>query len=149
MIPELLAKHGLYHLTACTGSIPYVAPEVAKREPYNEKCDVYSFGMLFWEILELKSALEAFPSPIKTPLDYGRVVLKGGCRPAIRSKWPLFTRQVLKMSWVTSISQRPSMSQICTMLQADLKKMTTDVKVVDRSAHMMQKSSRSWHGRSV
>mmetsp|Transcript_2086 Transcript_2086/g.3301 ORF Transcript_2086/g.3301 Transcript_2086/m.3301 type:complete len:158 (+) Transcript_2086:1036-1509(+) len=144
MTPDLLAKNGLYHLTACTGSLPYIAPEVANRIPYNEKSDVFGFGMLFWEILALKSALDAFPTTIKTRRDYGELVVKNGCRPAIKSKWPVFTKQILRTSWLKDIAKRPSMCQICTMLQADLKKMTTDRSIVNRSQHMMQRSTRSW-----
>jgi serine/threonine protein kinase len=30
-----------------------MAPEVGMEEPYNELCDVYSFGVLFWEMMTL------------------------------------------------------------------------------------------------
>ena len=33
-----------------TGSLRYMAPEVANCQPYNQKADVYSFGKLFWII---------------------------------------------------------------------------------------------------
>ena len=44
----------LYQLTGLTGSIRYMAPEVAFRKPYNLKCDVYSFGLLLFEMIALK-----------------------------------------------------------------------------------------------
>ena len=43
-----------YNLTANVGSIPYMAPEVVLGNPYNEKCDVFSFGILLYEIISLK-----------------------------------------------------------------------------------------------
>ncbi|KAM8717177.1 hypothetical protein ACLKA7_003960 [Drosophila subpalustris] len=37
--------------TANTGTANYMAPEVAKGVEYDAKCDVYSFGIIFWEIM--------------------------------------------------------------------------------------------------
>lgn len=33
------------------GTYVYMAPEVVQCEPYNEKCDVYSFGIILNELL--------------------------------------------------------------------------------------------------
>ncbi|POG80827.1 hypothetical protein GLOIN_2v1512908 [Rhizophagus irregularis DAOM 181602=DAOM 197198] len=43
------------------GQIRYSAPEILKRTPgfkYNNKCEVYSFGILLWEISEEKTPYE-------------------------------------------------------------------------------------------
>jgi len=40
-----------YRMTGNTGSLAYMAPEVALRKPYNEKVDVYSFAILLWQML--------------------------------------------------------------------------------------------------
>ncbi|PKI52832.1 hypothetical protein CRG98_026780 [Punica granatum] len=32
----------------------WMAPEVLRNEPSNEKCDVYSFGVILWELITLK-----------------------------------------------------------------------------------------------
>ena len=42
---------GTYQLTGCTGSLRYMAPEVALSKPYNEKVDIYSFGMILYQII--------------------------------------------------------------------------------------------------
>src|SRR3569832_993798 len=42
-----------YNLTARTGSIPYMAPEVVECQPYDQKCDVFSFAILLWVFLVL------------------------------------------------------------------------------------------------
>ena len=36
----------VYEMSGETGSLRYMAPEVADALPYNHKADVYSFGML-------------------------------------------------------------------------------------------------------
>ena len=41
-------------MTAEAGSYRYMAPEVFRHEPYNEKCDVYSFAMICYYLLRLK-----------------------------------------------------------------------------------------------
>ncbi|CAB4414882.1 unnamed protein product [Rhizophagus irregularis] len=43
------------------GQIRYSAPEILKRTPgfkYNNKCEVYSFGILLWKISEEKTPYE-------------------------------------------------------------------------------------------
>ena len=42
---------GSYKLTGCTGSLRYMAPEVALSKPYNEKVDIYGFGMILYQII--------------------------------------------------------------------------------------------------
>ena len=39
-----------YQLTGFTGSLRYMAPEVALSKPYNEKVDVYGFGLILYSI---------------------------------------------------------------------------------------------------
>ena len=44
----------LYRMTGFCGSPRYMAPEVGLCKLYNAKCDVYSFGLLAWQILTLQ-----------------------------------------------------------------------------------------------
>ena len=37
-------------MTGNTGSLRYMAPEVALRKSYNEKVDVYSYGIMVWQM---------------------------------------------------------------------------------------------------
>ena len=42
---------GVYKLTGYTGTLRYMAPEVALSMPYNEKVDIYGFGIILYQIV--------------------------------------------------------------------------------------------------
>eukprot|EP00854_Cymbomonas_tetramitiformis_P010309 gene10309-12194_t len=45
-----LTESGMMNATASINSPRWMAPEVLKGEDYNASCDVYSFGVIMWEI---------------------------------------------------------------------------------------------------
>lgn len=45
------------HMTAETGTYRWMAPEVIEHKPYDEKADVFSFGVVLWELLTCKVRL--------------------------------------------------------------------------------------------
>nr|KJB26519.1 hypothetical protein B456_004G245400 [Gossypium raimondii] len=48
-------KHNTFLSSKSTAGTPeWMAPEVLRNEPSNEKCDVYSFGVILWEIATLR-----------------------------------------------------------------------------------------------
>jgi serine/threonine protein kinase len=142
LVPELQAQCGLlYNLTAKSGSLPYMAPEVAMAKPYNEKCDVYSFGILFYEIVALK------PSFSKRALkNYTTKVLKGGARPCIKRSFPPCTKKVLKNSWSVSHTNRPDMATIAKLIQCDVERLENEDLVHARSHHILNISRHSLNG---
>jgi serine/threonine protein kinase len=42
------------HMTAETGTYRWMAPEVIEHKPYDERADVFSFGVVLWELLTCK-----------------------------------------------------------------------------------------------
>lgn len=42
-------------MTACVGNLFYLAPEVYTGEHYTESADIYSFGILMWEVVARES----------------------------------------------------------------------------------------------
>lgn len=36
------------------GTPEWMAPELIRNEPYNEKCDIFSMGVIMWELCTLK-----------------------------------------------------------------------------------------------
>jgi serine/threonine protein kinase len=39
-----------YKMSGNTGTLIYMAPEVALNKPYTEKVDIYSFGIILWQL---------------------------------------------------------------------------------------------------
>ncbi|KAJ0105974.1 hypothetical protein Patl1_17571 [Pistacia atlantica] len=99
----------------------WFAPEVlAEQEEgststskYSEKADVYSFGMLFFELLTGK-----------VPFEDGHLQgdkmtrnIKAGERPLFPSGYPKYIVNLTKKCWHPTPSQRPSFSSICRILR--------------------------------
>lgn len=47
-----------YQLTGGTGSFRYMSPEVFRHTPYNYKVDVYSFGMILYQMIEMRAPFD-------------------------------------------------------------------------------------------
>jgi serine/threonine protein kinase len=131
-------KYG-YNLTARTGSIPYMAPEVVECEPYDTKCDVFSFAILLWELLSLKPAFKGY-----SRREYLERVARGGERQSINRHWPSSTRTIMKEAWEHDPEKRPDMKRVASMIRGDLNARTTDRKVQQRSQHMRERSEESF-----
>lgn len=105
-----------YHMSGETGSLRYMAPEVASTRPYNHKADVYSFGVILWELITRKKPYEG----MNRQLFYQRVV-NGGERPPLIKKWPKDLQSLLTECWSPIISQRPNFEQIVERLDVMLR----------------------------
>lgn len=107
----------LYNMSGETGSLRYMAPEVAEANPYNHKADVYSFGMILWELNAGKKPFQG----LSRELFYERVV-HGGERPSMNKKWPPELCKLISQCWDTEIDSRPNFAQIGERLDALLLK---------------------------
>mmetsp|Transcript_16661 Transcript_16661/g.38457 ORF Transcript_16661/g.38457 Transcript_16661/m.38457 type:complete len:403 (+) Transcript_16661:120-1328(+) len=107
------AVDDLYNFTGMTGSPRYMSPEVANEDQYNEKCDVYSFAVLFWQMLALKTPFEVYTmSKLKERVWNGEQK-----RPFIDPDWPEPMKNLLERSWNKEIKTRPSFQEITRILR--------------------------------
>lgn len=109
-------SNGMYLLTARVGSFPYMAPEVAKKEPYNFKSDVFSLAVLLWEMLSLDCA---FSHCVSRKECYYHISIHGE-RPEVHGWWPPATRNVMQEAWHADPHQRPSMATVGRRIRQDL-----------------------------
>lgn len=104
-----------HFLSGRTGSLRYMAPEVAKEEPYNETVDVYSFSILLWQICSLKT-----PFADNNVETHYESVIQGDDRPDINSTWPTLLSTLMTKGWSIAIEERPDCNYICKGLQSVL-----------------------------
>lgn len=100
-----------YSMTGNTGSLRYMAPEVASREPYTEKVDVYSFGIMLWQM-----ARDKLPFNGLSKAEFYKHVVHGNGRPKLDKNWPSSFRTLLSSCWDKNDRLRPSFSEIITIL---------------------------------
>lgn len=112
------AKNKAFNLTGFCGSPRYMAPEVALRQPYNEKCDVYSFGILFWEILSLQVP---FASHRSYDTLFEEVWNEPYMRPSLQRlhKIPQAISELIDGAWLQEAKNRPSMKSIAKQLKEE------------------------------
>merc|ERR1711988_1119704 len=93
-----------------------MAPEVRKKEPYNVSADVYSYGVLLWEILTLCNPRDAVKKlqPSKEDVDHGERWLP------LCPCWPKEIRQIVKDCLSSNPHHRPTMEHVVTVLTGHL-----------------------------
>lgn len=47
--------------TAAAGTPEWMAPELIRNEPYTEKCDIFSLGVIMWELCTLERPWHGVP----------------------------------------------------------------------------------------
>eukprot|EP00594_Rhizosolenia_setigera_P019155 CAMPEP_0178978092 /NCGR_PEP_ID=MMETSP0789-20121207/24926_1 /TAXON_ID=3005 /ORGANISM="Rhizosolenia setigera, Strain CCMP 1694" /LENGTH=133 /DNA_ID=CAMNT_0020667711 /DNA_START=568 /DNA_END=969 /DNA_ORIENTATION=- len=110
-----VGRDGNYTLTGFTGSPCYMAPEVALMKPYNLSADVYSFGIMLWEVCSYDVVFKNYN--MKMLQDH---VWKKGYRPKINPKWSSFLKDLMTKCWDEDGTKRPDFKTILEMLQNEI-----------------------------
>ncbi|CAB4296097.1 unnamed protein product [Prunus armeniaca] len=109
-IARVQAQSGV--MTAETGTYRWMAPEVIEHKPYDHKADVFSFGVVLWELLTGKLPYENL-----TPLQAAVGVVQKGLRPTIPRHTNPMLMELMERCWQQEPSLRPEFSEIVKMLQ--------------------------------
>lgn len=112
------AKPGEKNMTAETGSYRWMAPEVIRHEPYDSLCDVYSFGILSWELLTYRVPYEKL-----MPVEAAFAVAREAKRPPIPPWCSAPVRQMIECCWMQEAAKRPRFSELCSALDVELEMM--------------------------
>ncbi|PSS07798.1 Serine/threonine-protein kinase [Actinidia chinensis var. chinensis] len=100
-------------MTGETGTLGYMAPEVLNGNPYNRKCDVYSYGICLWEIYCCD-----MPYPDLSFSEVTSAVVRQNLRPEIPRCCPNSLANVMKRCWDANPDKRPEMDEVVSMLEA-------------------------------
>jgi serine/threonine protein kinase len=116
--------------------ISYMAPEVALSQPYTETSDVYSFGILLWQICKLELPYEGITDEMVE-----RKVVHCGFRPKIDPAWPNALRRLLQDCFA-SHPRRPHMDVVCNVLRSEIvqlsgKKLVDEDDMLDSARSVM------------
>lgn len=116
ILPRCSSDKETYKLTGNTGSVRYMAPEIGRGEEYNQKVDIFSFGIMLYEVLDMEKAWLGVP-----PLEIRDRVHHKKQRPKISMFWPARLRDLLKSTWSDVPNARLSMEHVHTILCKQLK----------------------------
>lgn len=99
------------YMTNNRGSAAWMAPEVFESSKYSEKCDVFSFGIILWEVL-------AREQPFKDiEVSFGILwTIHKGNRPPLIEGCPKPIEDLMTSCWSKNAAERPSMDYVVEIM---------------------------------
>ncbi|KAI5753772.1 hypothetical protein M8J77_003222 [Diaphorina citri] len=99
-------------MTNNKGSAAWMAPEVFEGSNYTEKCDIFSWGIILWEILSRRKPFHEI---------YGSAfgilwAIHKGIRPALMEGCPKPIEQLMTRCWSKDPLARPSMDEVVRIM---------------------------------
>ncbi|XP_034482261.1 mitogen-activated protein kinase kinase kinase 7-like [Drosophila innubila] len=96
------------------GTPEYMAPEISVSFTYSEKSDVYSYGIVFWEVMSRKKPFYYLTN--EEPLIIMEKVTKGERPPIEDTKDLKNVRNLIEKCWDKNPEKRPSMHNLVSEL---------------------------------
>jgi hypothetical protein len=94
------------------GTPEWMAPEILRNEPSDEKCDVYSYGVVLYELV---TGLEPWHS--LNPMQVVGAVGFAGQRLQLPAELEPAVARIILACWKTNSRDRPSFSEVLEMLR--------------------------------
>ncbi|DBA03212.1 TPA: hypothetical protein N0F65_003932 [Lagenidium giganteum] len=97
--------------TMC-GTPRWLAPEVFRGEDYTEKVDVYSYGIVLWELFCFKK-----PYLDQDPINLAYLVAHEELRPPLCEHIPDILHRLMETCWHASPMKRPSFPSVIQLIE--------------------------------
>ena len=115
ILPADVDKDDKYKLS-CVGTKSYMAPEIRNKEEYNMSVDVYSYGIVLWELMSLSTPMDSFYKPKKQTGSCPSK--KYGVWLPLCECWPNAVQILIREATCHERLRRPRISQAhCTLQQ--------------------------------
>lgn len=121
----------------------WCAPEVMKKKPYTEKADVYSYGVMLWELLTRKLPFDNYTFQHQVEDD-----VIAGIRPPIPEScaYPVFA-DLIRACWHDDPNKRPEFTevieQLTTLVRTEIGEESFDYPLVPSSDVRTKRPDRS------
>ena len=110
-------KHTTYLSSNTPGGTPeWMAPEVLRNDPTDERSDVYSFAVILWELFTLKYPWEELSTPVQIVVQVAFLHR----RPKLPTWLPSEAVGLLQKCWHKDPMERPGFPEILDALKAEL-----------------------------
>jgi len=90
------------------GSAAWMAPEVFETSNYTEKCDVFSYGIILWEVLTRKKPFDEIGGPAFRIM----WAVHSGQRPPLLRNCPKVIENLMTKCWSKDPNERPPMKVV-------------------------------------
>ncbi|XP_062161178.1 serine/threonine/tyrosine-protein kinase HT1 [Alnus glutinosa] len=94
------------------GTYRWMAPEMIKHKSYGRRVDVYSFGLILWEMVA-----GTIPYEDMNPIQAAFAVVNKNLRPAIPGDCPPAMRALIEQCWSLQSEKRPEFWQVVKVLE--------------------------------
>ncbi|XP_020587818.1 probable LIM domain-containing serine/threonine-protein kinase DDB_G0287001 [Phalaenopsis equestris] len=124
------------------GTYRWMAPEMIKHKHYGRKVDVYSFGLVLWEMVSRR-----IPYEDMTPVQAAFAVVDKNLRPGFPTECPIALRALIEQCWASLPEKRPEFWQIVKVLEqfeSTLSQGGTLNMVQNLSSHEHKKRTLHW-----
>ncbi len=107
------------------GIIPYMAPELITSHKYSKATDIYSLGMLMWEIFD------GNPPFYNKAHDYNLAIqLLSGLRPEMLPEIPFTIQNLIHRCWEDDPSKRPNIEEIFDTIKEQYKEILENEELI-------------------
>lgn len=109
------------------GTSVYMAPEVITGNNYNGKADVYSFGILMFEVVTDQAPYPNLPKKNLNMFEFGQKVVYENLRPTFSFEIKPSLKKLIERCWSKDPNERPTFEEIFNKLSFSIENSIYDI----------------------